>query len=157
MPDGIAEEARVNPVLLEIPVAPHGLNVLMRMNWVRRHKETKRWRRLVWVARCQKIVGRPTPFSHAKVTMTRISPKLLDEDNLYASAKMPLDALKCNELIVDDSPKHVKLQVTQQVGKAQLIIRIEEAELDSKQANRPTSVPCTSKPLGGPTVSVDAQ
>lgn len=130
-------------IVLEIPAAPHGLNTLIRMNWPRRHAETKRWRKLIWVARCQVIQGRPTPIEKAKVTLVRSSPRLLDEDNLYGSAKMVLDALKCNELIVDDGPEHLSLVVRQQKGKSSLRV-----ELESSTA---MSASCTSKPVSIPT------
>ncbi len=113
-------------MVLDIPCAPPGLNVLMRMHWARRSAAAKKWRKLVWVARCQAVIGKPVCLSHARVTITRTSPRLLDEDNLYGSAKLLLDALVRNELIQDDSPQHLELIVSQRVGRASVRIEIDD-------------------------------
>lgn len=111
-------------MILEIPAAPPGLNVLLRMNWYRRHAEGKKWQKLIWVARCQAVVGKPDPILRARVILTRTSPKRLDQDNLYGSAKLVLDALKHLELIVDDNPEALELVVRQEIGKAKLRIEL---------------------------------
>lgn len=122
-------------ITLDIQDVPPGLNVLLRMNWYRRHAEGKKWQKLVWIARCQALIGKPAPICKAQVVMTRTSPKLLDQDNLYGSAKLVLDAMKRLDLIVDDSPDHLHLDVKQEIGKANC--RIELSEL-------PASVSCMS-------------
>lgn len=101
---------------------------MLRMHWTKRSKQMDQWRRWVWAARCQAMVGKPVPPQRARVMIERRSPWLLDEDNLWSSAKFICDSLRANELIVDDSQKHIQLTVTQSKGKKQTTIRIEALE-----------------------------
>lgn len=49
----------------------------------------------------------------------RAGPRAMDDDNAAASAKSILDALKKLEVIEDDSPEHVELEVQQEnVGRS---------------------------------------
>lgn len=60
----------------------------------------------------------PTPPARARVTITRIGPKALDDDGAVSSVKPALDALKrgyCG-LIEDDSVEHCQLEVVQRKG-----------------------------------------
>ncbi len=62
----------------------------------------------------------------AKVTMTAERKRLLDKDGLYGGIKPVLDALVRLELIVDDSPAWIDLEVRQEKSpNMQTIIRIE--------------------------------
>ena len=142
-------------IVLEVPAAPPGLNRMLRMHWRARQTLSRKWRKSIWVARCQVIQGRPTPIEKAKVSIERISPNLLDPDNLYASVKVVLDALRCNELIVNDDPDHLVLEVGQRKGPARLYIQIEDAS-NSSAPSPAISVSCTSKLPGGSTSSVAA-
>jgi len=145
-------------IVLEIPAAPPGLNMVLRMGWQRRHSLTRKWRKSIWAARCQVIHGRPTPIAKAKVLIERTSPNLLDTDNLYGSVKVVLDALRCNELIVDDNPESLTLGVTQKKGPPHLRIQIEDVlgapkSIGSNVQNPPTSAICASKPHSESTAS----
>lgn len=142
-------------IVLEIAATPPGLNRMLRMHWRARQALGKRWRKSIWVARCQAIQGRPEPIHRAKVVIERTSPNLLDTDNLYGSVKVVLDALRCNELIMNDDPQHLVLEVTQKKGPAHLRITIEDAR-DSDALDPATSVSYTSKPHSVATSSVAA-
>jgi hypothetical protein len=70
---------------------------------------------LAWEARLQKI---PAPETRRVVQIEFVRPgPISDKDNAYATAKVPLDALKRAGLIVDDSPRWVDLDVTTRTGR----------------------------------------
>lgn len=114
---------------LTIPATAPSLNALIRMHWTKRAKLVEQWKRFIWAARCEKLGGQaPKPLRRARVSIERRSPWLCDPDNAISSAKMVLDGLRSDNLIVDDSPEHIELTVTQCKGKQQTVIRIEALE-----------------------------
>lgn len=86
-------------------------NVTRDRHWIYRKRHTDA---VAWQVR--DAIGRkpPTPMDPAVVKITRFAPRHFDRDNLYASCKAVIDALKTNGIIVDDSAKHIDLTVTQE-------------------------------------------
>lgn len=110
---------------LVIPDAPPSLNVLLRMHWRDRAALAKNWQRQVWYELCQ-VLDRPfKPLERASVTIERRSPRMTDADNCYGACKVCVDALKVAGVIIDDSPEHIALIVTQARGTAQTTIHVE--------------------------------
>lgn len=111
-------------ITLLIPDVCPSLNKYLRMHWALRTKVIALWRRWVWVACVQSGVAtrQPLPFSY--VTIERRGKKLLDPDSLFGSQKVLIDCLRAHGLILDDSPKHIALIVTQTIGAPQTLIRI---------------------------------
>jgi Holliday junction resolvase RusA-like endonuclease len=86
---------------------------MLRQHWTRDYRLKKRWATLVQWAKFE-LPRRPqAPLERARVLVTRYSPGSMDIDNLYGSVKHLLDALIVNGFIVDDSAKHIELQVKQ--------------------------------------------
>lgn len=112
---------------LNIPDVPPSLNMLMRMHWSKRKKLIDLWHRWIWVACSQAGVRTRDPLPFAKVTVECRRKRALDPDNLYASAKPVLDGLRAHGLILDDSPSHITLTVTQSKGEPQTRVHIEAA------------------------------
>ena len=110
---------------LTLNEATPSLNKMIRLHWTVDRKLKAKWVKMVWVALRSQRMGPVQPFSRARVTITRISPRMLDRDNLFSSVKHPLDGLKICSVIVDDSPEHIELIVRQEKGKAGTRIQIE--------------------------------
>lgn len=115
-------------ITLEIPEAIPSLNTMLRRHWSVDRKLKARWKRLVWVARLAANGNRlPVPrdsYGRARLTITRISPRTCDPDNL--APKHLIDGLRACGIIVDDTPEHVELIVRQEKGKAGTRIQIEQ-------------------------------
>ena len=99
----------------EVPRSPNGPNGLLRMHWARRRRYADGWYWLVFRAMggdahcCGEL--------RATVRIHQVRRRLLDTDNLYASVKPVLDAMRKTGLIFDDSAKWCDLTVTQEVGR----------------------------------------
>lgn len=109
---------------LVIPRLLPSRNVADKMHWSGRHRLRKLWTQEIGWALAQQQY-RFEPLEHAQVSIERRGLRTLDPDNLTASVKPVLDSLKANRVIVDDSPKHLELTVTQTRGTPQLTIRIQ--------------------------------
>lgn len=109
---------------LVIEEAAPGLNEMLRWHWSKRYKETARWSRWVWLARCQASPNPPAMLTRALVSIERRSRGQLDPDNLHGSCKLILDALRDQQLIEDDSPEHIDLVVTQSRGRPRTTIKL---------------------------------
>lgn len=94
------------PVSLTVPMLAPSLNGpkgLMRMD----HRSYRRVRE-AWLAAVLAATGHRGDLSPCAVTVVRhYCPHPLDLDNLYASAKVPLDALRHAGLLADDDPSCV--------------------------------------------------
>ena len=113
-------------VLLEVLDLPRLPNA---MGWgnLNRYFEQKKWVRKI----AQAGIGKAPqePLKKARVTVTRFSSKAPDTDNLFASLKPVVDALKTNKFIEDDSPEHVALKAAWEKAKRyekRITILIEE-------------------------------
>lgn len=109
-------------ITLTIPRVAPSPNV--RMHWKQRYELHKLWVQEVWVSLKQQHYA-ADPFERAQVSIERRSLRTLDTDNLYASAKPVLDALKTMHVIKDDSPERCELKVTQAKGVPQTTIRVQ--------------------------------
>src|SRR5271170_3164699 len=106
--------SEVWPVItLDIPRVPASLNETMRSHWRHRLREGKLWQREVWFALLQAGHSHLVPYARAKVTINRRSRGQLDPDNLVGSMKPVIDALRYAHVLLDDTPDHLELVVTQ--------------------------------------------
>ena len=107
---------------ITVPGHPPGLND--RLHWRARRRLEQPFRESVgWQA---KAFGLPEPLARARVVVTFVyhgRRHAQDTDNLYARCKCLVDALR-GIVIVDDSPRHVELEVRQQLGRERSV-RIE--------------------------------
>lgn len=72
-----------------------------------------------------------SPLKKVRLVITRISSRQPDKDNLYASCKQLIDALKNLEVITDDAPKYLDLECNWEKGQreqAKTRINIREIE-----------------------------
>lgn len=113
-------------ITLTIPEALPSLNTMLRRHWSVDRRLKNRWRIMVWAALKQQAGGKALPpLNKARVTITRISPRMLDADNCTGGAKHVIDSLRVCGLIVDDTPEHIELTVRQEKGRAATHIQIE--------------------------------
>lgn len=98
-------------ITLEIPRIPESPNNFLGFHWRHRDRNSKLWQMEIHYA----LMGRrpPQPYERAKVHIDRRSRGELDKDNLYGCVKPVIDALRYSKVLVDDSPKHLELDVTQ--------------------------------------------
>jgi hypothetical protein len=87
-------------------------------HWKLRHKMRKMYEKEIWAC-CN---GKVPKFS-GKVEVAIVSQRahLLDPDNLYSGCKPLLDAMKQLEIIEEDSPKYLDLNVSQSKSKKDCI------------------------------------
>jgi hypothetical protein len=112
-------------IALEIPRIHLGQNRMLRTHWAVRRKQQKSWTNEIW-GEWMQLQGRPpTPLTYlAQVTVDRRTPRqLLDDDNVCA--KFIMDGLKQAGIIFDDSPKYVRVILTQSRGKPRTRIEIQ--------------------------------
>lgn len=100
-------------ITLEIPRVPPSPNNLLGSHWRYRAKNSELWRTEIAVAVHQAGGPPAKPYPRAKVTIDRRSRGELDPDNLVGSVKPVLDGLRYARVLVDDTPKHLELVVTQ--------------------------------------------
>ena len=92
---------------INLPLAP-SQNQLLRMHWAKRKKKQKDFEWLIF----QAVTNRHSAMNGVHITITRKSCGVEpDPDNLTASAKLILDALQRVNVIKDDSPKSISLEV----------------------------------------------
>jgi Holliday junction resolvase RusA-like endonuclease len=77
-----------------------------RRHWSSSHRESKKWEQLVWAVTSGARPDHPLEF--AFVHCTRHSSTCPDYDNLVMSFKPVIDALKKNDMIVDDDMKRLQ-------------------------------------------------
>lgn len=100
-------------ITLEIPRIPPSPNNLLGAHWRHRAKNSELWRQEVWLALYQSKAVPPAPYPRAQVSIDRRSRGQLDPDNLVGSVKPVIDALRYAKVLLDDSPAHLELKVTQ--------------------------------------------
>jgi len=98
-------------IVIDLPIISG--NKLLRMHWAKRAKIQKDYYSAIYVV--IPIYLHPPKQRKRKVIITSYRKRLLDKDNLYAGAKLLVDALKKAGLIWDDSPKWINLEVKQAV------------------------------------------
>ena len=83
------------------------------MHYMERWRLSQRIQREVWAqVRQQRFKG---TLYKALLTGTRYGPKTLDEDNLIGSLKPVIDALCWIQVIIDDTPDHLKIGEIKQI------------------------------------------
>ena len=101
-------------ITLEIPRIPPSPNTLLGTHWRYRHKNSALWQKEVWYALITAGYSpQRTPYPKARVTINRRSRQQLDPDNLVGCVKPVIDALRYAHVLLDDSPNHIELVVTQ--------------------------------------------
>jgi Holliday junction resolvase RusA-like endonuclease len=114
----------VRLIIPDIPKSPNGKKGTIRMDWWKRPAYRKYWQYLVRSA----IDNSHKPCKvKMSVAICQMRQRKLDPDNLHASVKALLDALKYWKLIKDDSEEWIELSCTQVVGKEKItIVEIKE-------------------------------
>lgn len=102
-------------MILEIPRVPSSPNYLRGKHWRVRWREYRLWNEEVGLAILTQK-HRDQAYPRAQVTIDRRSRGQLDKDNLYGSVKPVIDALRHACVLLDDSPDHITLTVTQSRG-----------------------------------------
>jgi hypothetical protein len=101
-------------IRLEIPRVPCSPNDLLGFHWRYRKRNTDLWKREIFYALVQAGYTNPEPYERARVTIHRQSKRTLDPDNLVGAVKPVVDALRYAQVVLDDSPAHLELIVTQE-------------------------------------------
>lgn len=98
-------------LVLTIPELAPAMNVLMRMHFRTYAEKRDRWKILILeAAGVRRIKGVPVA-----IELVRYYPgRPLDPDNLYASCKIPFDAMRNAGIITDDNPDIVTSLVCRQ-------------------------------------------
>jgi Holliday junction resolvase RusA-like endonuclease len=101
-----------------VPPGPNGPRGMLRSHWTRRRKIQNDWICLIGVTLRDQGIWSVPPVDHfVQVRIWQTRKRQMDPDNLTASCKVILDALKHHGLIKDDSPKWISLVVNQGTGK----------------------------------------
>ena len=79
----------------------NGSGGLMQKHWVDISKEKDAFILRVMALRAPKFPGK------VRIIYTRFCAQFMDIDNMVSTAKLPLDALKANKVIVDDNPNWI--------------------------------------------------
>lgn len=95
----------------ELAPSLNGANGLMRMHWGKRKKLLVKWQYLIMESAAGK--KHKGPCSVRIVRYYAYRP--LDNDNLYAAAKIPLDALRKQGIIADDDTSTMRSLQCEQV------------------------------------------
>jgi hypothetical protein len=102
-----------------------------REHWAAKASRAKRHRGMAW-AEMRYAFGQPVFLSPLKITLTRIAPRQLDDDNLRSALKATRDGI-ADWLTIDDGDPRLSWEYAQEKGKPkQYAIRIEVAPCDMK-------------------------
>lgn len=87
-----------------------------RLHWIVRSRWNVAWKEAIWVEvmRNRHAFKGLIPFDKAEVKIILKTCRLLDVDNSYTCAKPLLDGLRYAGVLVDDSPDHLDLHVSQE-------------------------------------------
>lgn len=111
---------------IELPIAPTDSNKILGVNKFAKHAIFKKVKTQVEAV----CLGRTPaqPLTKFQITAVRYSPKTMDFDNLVASLKPFIDALKLSKVIKDDSWIYIKnIPVDQVISKEKkLLIMVNE-------------------------------
>lgn len=89
---------------LQIDGLPKRFNQSQGSHWSVRHRESKKWLKLVNEAIVYGRFGTPrVPLTKAKLTLVRCSARAPDADGLVQSFKPVVDAFKKLNIIIDDN------------------------------------------------------
>jgi hypothetical protein len=100
---------------------PPTINLLSRKHWTFRHRAVTEWQEMMRAELGVHDMGRLRAWqqlSHrVRIEIVVHHKGSFDPDNLHSVAKIPNDALKGLQCIVDDSAKWIDLDVREVVGK----------------------------------------
>lgn len=96
----------------EIKGLPKLPNQTLYKHWRVKHQEAKRWKGLVRNAVLLECKAPATPFLRATVTLTRMSTREPDSDNLMSSWKHCIDGLVEAGVILNDKPSVIGTPVS---------------------------------------------
>lgn len=122
-------------IVLTIFILPKTVNSIGKASIWQSHTERHNWRkeialhRRLWEAINGSVPG--LPFKRSRLILIRHSTRPMDPDNLPASFKYVIDALKFNKIIEDDSHKHIELTCLWEKAKrneGKITIKIESIE-----------------------------
>lgn len=110
----------------EIPVLETDPNKTRGKHWSSTSSNNKKIKSMVHLLTLNKTPARP--LENFKISVTRTGPRTLDWDNLVASLKGYIDALKAGGIIKDDSWTYIRqINTDQRIGtEKKLMIKIEE-------------------------------
>lgn len=140
----------MNEIAFSLPFALESLNVRDRKShWQRSRGKRDLSLEVLAAIGGSRYLPRP-PFERARITIVRCSSQRLDPDGLPAVAKNLLDVLcvKSNihptglGVIVDDSPRHIELTVTQSTAPpshGSTLVRIEKLSVPTNPRALPSS------------------
>lgn len=106
-------------ITFEVGLLPPSINQLMRKHWSYRHNQKTLWtEELACMEQGNLAALRKMATSRQRVSVeiTVHHKNSFDPDNLKSCAKIPLDALKGLDCLVDDSAKWIDLDVKEVVG-----------------------------------------
>jgi Holliday junction resolvase RusA-like endonuclease len=115
----VQENKALRLIIPDIPKSPNGKKGTIRMHWAARKRYNEYWRDLVRSSIDNSHKPCKVKMSVAVCQMRR---RKLDPDNLHASVKALLDALKYWKLIKDDSEDWIELSCSQVIGKEKITI-----------------------------------
>lgn len=143
------------PKIIRIPFVPMSRNARDRAHWSARKKELDDWTLLIPQASKANKHTEDDKRRLVEIVFCKMRGPMSDPDNLYARAKVPLDALTRRGWIRDDGPQHIELRVREEVTgkKGQTIIAVSERIQSASSAfNQPEPIaqPIESCPDGEP-------
>lgn len=103
------------PTIITIPFVPMSRNARDRAHWAERARELDDWKLLIPNCEAAHKQRKGDPRRLVEIVFRKARGPLSDPDNLHARCKVPLDALVHRGWILDDSPKHIVLQVREEV------------------------------------------
>lgn len=101
---------------IELPIVTNSPNRLLRMHWSERYKLQKDYGYLLNAAIEDKHRIK-NMYERRRVEIYSYRKQLLDNDNLYGSVKILLDAIQEAGLIWDDNLEYLSLSVSQEVDR----------------------------------------
>jgi len=107
----------MNFTLTTLPPSPN-----KRVHWAVKRKMRDEY---AWLMIQAMGVPRLKVLGKARVDIVRYAIRMMDKDNLYASMKQVIDALRMAHIIVDDTEEHITLTVTQERVHAKKDQRVE--------------------------------
>ncbi len=112
-----------------LPRVTKSLNIWQRMSWRARQREQRDWD---WLVRAETAALTAQthwePRGRIAVSIERHGPRRLDTDNLWASVKPLVDALKHCGLIQDDTDTAIDLTVTQAHGIPSTVVTLASSQ-----------------------------
>ena len=92
-------------IVLIIDEPTPSLNRLLGQHWTKNRKHRHHWHWLVKRALLRSSITIPPKWPKAKIRIERYGARILDADNFRGGTKALIDALKLEEVIVDDTPE----------------------------------------------------